>query len=249
VLFKYSTLQPKDVDYLDFILRNGVVTHKQVMLKFQEPHKNHAYRRLQKLTSQGYIQNKRITSRLGVYIGTTDAREQIEAEVTVPTGVSMNTAQHSLLLTDLVLYYEYWFRNKGIRFSYKTERELRYIAVGQGSNQEKLRNYNKKRDRIPDALFYVERDDGSVNTIWIELELTKKENRRYREKFRLLEQVLGEGKYDNVFYFTHTDYIKNTINRTKSELTNGHRILVKDIPEVILEDNWEEVLESGSPSG
>jgi hypothetical protein len=249
VLYKYSTLQPKDVEYLTFILRNGIVTHKQVMLKFQENHVNQAYRRLQKLTNQGYLVNKRIASRLGVYYATTEARQQVEAEVTVPKSVSLNIAQHTLLLTDLLLFYEYQFKQKGIPFSYHTERELRYRIVGQGSNQEKLRNYNNRRDRIPDALFFVKRSDDSVNRIWIELELTKKENKRYRDKFRMFERVLSEGEYDNVFYFTHTGHIRNTINRMSSDLTNGHRILVKDIPDAILNDKWEEVTNLGTPDG
>ena len=44
----------------------------------------------------------------------------------------------------------------------------------EGDNQSKLKAYNAKRDRIPDAVFFFKSAIRKVTTTWVELELNKK---------------------------------------------------------------------------
>lgn len=78
-MLKYTSLKEKDLEYLSFILRNGMVTAKQIMLKFREPNIYRIYRRLRKLVDKKYVKYERIA-----HIGTIDARKLTNVDVTVP---------------------------------------------------------------------------------------------------------------------------------------------------------------------
>lgn len=242
MVMKYSSLKEKDLEYLEFVLKNGVVTAKQIQLKFLEPNIDRVYRRMRKLADRGYVKHERLAHKVGVYIGTYEARSLIGINVTVPTKPSLYTIQHELLLTDLALYYGYYFKQKGTEFSYISEREIRYEAIGDGANSQKLRRYNEDRERIPDAIYHIT-VNGSTQKIWIELELNKKEQKRYDEKFKeVFEPALTGGDFASVWYFTDALKIKNAVNRAKSNVLSGEKIKIFDIPPVILNENWEEVL-------
>jgi hypothetical protein len=252
-MLKYTSLKEKDVEYLTFILRNGMVTAKQIMLKFREPNIHRVYRRLRKLESKKFVKHEKIAHKVGVYLGTIDARKFIDINVTIPTKASIYTMQHDLLLTDLVLFYEFQAERQGVEFKYRTEREIRHSMIGGGDNQSKLKAYNANRDRIPDAIFFFKSPEGTVTTTWIELELNKKDRKRYDEKFKLFDRLLSNERldnqpylYDQVIYFADDKKIHNVVNEAKQRLINANKISVRKIPSVILEDRWEEVIPSGS---
>ncbi|MGN7397329.1 hypothetical protein [Peribacillus frigoritolerans] len=73
VMLKYTSLKEKDLEYLSFILRNGMVAAKQIMLKFREPNIHRVYRRLRKLEGQKFVKHERIAHKVGVYLGTIEA--------------------------------------------------------------------------------------------------------------------------------------------------------------------------------
>jgi hypothetical protein len=253
LMLKYTSLKEKDLDYLTFILRNGMVTAKQIMLKFREPNIFRVYRRLRKLEDKKYVKHERIAHKVGVYLGTLDARNLTNVSVTVPTKASVYTMQHDLLLTDLVLFYEFQAAKQGVEFKYRTEREIRHSMIGEGNNQSKLKAYNAKRDRIPDAVFFFKSSDGKVTTTWVELELNKKERKRYDVKFKFFDELLSSERladqpysYDQVTYFADDVKIHNVINQAKQRLINASKISVRKIPSVIVEERWEEVMPSGS---
>lgn len=252
-MLKYTSLKEKDLDYLTFILRNGMVTAKQIMLKFREPNIHRVYRRLRKLETKKFVKHECIAHKVGVYLGTLDARNLTNVSVTVPTKASVYTMQHDLLLTDLVLFYEFQAAKQGVEFRYRTEREIRHSMIGEGDNQSKLKAYNAKRDRIPDAVFFFKSFDGKVTTTWVELELNKKERKRYDVKFKFFDELLSSERladqpysYDQVTYFADDVKIHNVINQAKQRLINASKISVRKIPSVIVEERWEEVMPSGS---
>ncbi|MMZ60758.1 hypothetical protein D1872_228710 [compost metagenome] len=242
---KYSSLVQKDYEYIEFILRHGVVTAKQIMLKFLEPSIHRVYRRLQKLQTRGYVKNERLTKNLGVYYSTVDARNELEMNVTVPSNISMYTVQHDLLLTDLVLYFGLTSEKNGLQFRYQSERELRFEVAGKGVQPaDKLKAVNQNRDRIPDAVFYIQRPDGesTEQRIWVELEMSIKDKKRYTEKFTLFDSLLSAGQYQQIYYFAGSLKIKNALNAAREPLINAKRVHVRDVPEDILQERWEKVL-------
>lgn len=247
---KYSALKDKDFEYMNFILKNGVVTAKQIELKFREPNIDRVYRRLRKLAERGYVKHERLAHKVGVYIGTTEARSVTEQSVTVPAKPSLYTIQHELLLTDLALYYEFYFTGKGSEFSYISEREYRYRIIGNAEGGQALKLYNKNKERIPDSIYSIT-TNGSTQKIWIELELNKKDQRRYDEKFNdVFAPALQSGDYSAVWYFTDSQKIKNAVNKAKSKLLTGDKVKVFDIPQVIINDDWGKVVSdngSGKP--
>lgn len=252
-MLKYTSLKEKDLEYLTFILRNGMVTAKQILLKFREPNIHRVYRRLRKLEGKKYVRHEQIAHKVGVYLGTIDARNLTNVHVTVPTKASVYTMQHNLLLNDLVLFYEFQAEKQGVQFTYRTEREIRHSMIGEGDNQSKLKAYNASRERIPDAVFFFKNAEGVVTTTWVELELNKKERKRYDEKFKLFEQLLSSKRlddqpysYDQVIYFADDVKIHNVVNDVKRRLVNADKISIRKIPSVIINERWEEVMPNGS---
>ncbi|WP_347552998.1 hypothetical protein ABFG93_22390 (plasmid) [Pseudalkalibacillus hwajinpoensis] len=252
---KYSGLKEKDLEYMTFVLRNGVVTAKQIKLKFREPNLSRVYRRLQKLEDRGYLKHERVAHKVGVYYGTQDARDIANVSATIPQKATIYTMQHELLMTDLILFYEFQAEKKGVTFRYKSEREIRFEMIGEGDNQSKLKAFNEKRDRIPDAVFFFILPNNQETTTWVELELNKKDRKRYEEKFKLFEDLLSGKKhedyryaFDQVMYFADEIKIHKLVNEAKQKLVNGMKIVVKDIPSVVLDENWDEVMSSGRTS-
>jgi hypothetical protein len=251
-MLKYTSLKEKDLAYLTFILRNGMVTAKQIMLKFREPNIHRVYRRLRKLEGKKYVRHEMIAHKVGVYLGTRDAQKLTNVSVTVPAKATVYTMQHELLLNDLILFYEFQAEKQGVEFKYRTEREIRHSMIGEGDNQSKLKAYNETRNQIPDAIFFFKSLEGKVTTTWVELELNKKERKRYDEKFQYFETLLSNESlheqpyaYDQVIYFADDLQIHGVINEAKQRLINANKISVRKIPSVIAEERWEEVMQSG----
>lgn len=233
-----------------------MVTAKQIMLKFREPNIHRVYRRLRKLEGKKYVKHERIAHKVGVYLGTIEARKLTNVHVTVPNKATIYTMQHDLLITDLILFYEIQSEKQGVDFTYRTEREIRFSMIGEGDNHSKLKAYNDKRDRIPDAVFFFKAADGNVTTTWVELELNKKDRKRYDDKFKMFDEILSGGRqddqlysYDQVIYFANDTKIHNVINQAKQRLINASKITVRNVPSIILEERWEEVLPSGTNDG
>lgn len=243
---KYNSLKDKDYDYMRYVLRCGVVTAKQIMLKFNEDNIQRVYRRLQKLQTRGYVKNERIAHKVGVYLGTNFARAELGIDVTVPSKATIYTIQHDLLLNDLALYHEFLAAKQGFSFRYDTERELRFNVLDNEDDKDKLRAYNQNRDRIPDAVFYLQSPGKPEQRIWIELELNVKDKKRYDEKFRNFDRLLQQGEYDRIFYFVGSLKIKNALNAAREKLLNPDKVQIRDIPEEILKDRWEMLIDGAS---
>ncbi|OIK03632.1 hypothetical protein BIV59_22465 [Bacillus sp. MUM 13] len=128
MVLKYCSLKQKDLDYLEYILRNGMVTANQILLKFREPNSSRVYRRVKKLEDRGYLKHQRIAHKVGVYFATIEARDLTNVPATIPTKATIYTMQHELLMNDLILYYEFRSLNKGITFRYKREGEKGSIS-------------------------------------------------------------------------------------------------------------------------
>lgn len=247
MLIKYSSLKQKDLDYMKFVLRNGIVTAKQLYLNFEEKNMDAVYRRLRKLKNGGYVKHHKIAHKVGVYIGTKEARNVTEESVTLPEGPSIYTIRHTLLMTDLVLYYQLEAKKQGREFSYKTEREIRFEALKDtAAGKSMVEKINEIKERFPDCIFFVTIGDKTLK-IWVELELSQKDNKRYDEKFKeRFEPALKNGEYDFIWYFSDAGRIRNAVNKAKTNLTFPERLEVYDIPAVIKEDTWEEVFSIGN---
>ncbi len=214
------------------------------------------YRRLRKLEDKKYVKHEYVAHNVGVYFGTIEARRLTNVQATIPNKATLYTMQHELLTTDLVLFYELQAEKQEVEFRYRSEREVRYRMIGGGDNQSKLKAYNDNRDRIPDAVFFFKSKEGKITTTWIELELNKKDRKRYHEKFQLFDEILANkhveseaASYDQVIYFANDIRIHNVVNEVKQNLIHYNKISVRPIPAVILEDRWEEVMPSESENG
>lgn len=227
---------------MNFILKNGIVTAKQIFLNFEEKNMDAVYRRLRKLKNNGYVKHHMIHHKVGVYLGTMAAKEATEAKVTLPDGPSIYTIKHTLLMVDLILYHQLRAKKQGIEFTYRTEREIRFEALKNlDSKKPMVKRLNEIKDRYPDCIFHL-----GGKKIWIELELHQKDNNRYREKFKdRYEPSLLSGEYDFVYYFTDAGRIKNAVNKAKTKLSFPDRLKVYDIPDVIKNETWEELLPTG----
>lgn len=238
---KYSNLRQKDLDYLNFILRHGFVTAKQLENNFDDS-KHAVYRRLRKLINSEvqYVKHHKIAHKVGVYYCTREARNITEAEVTIPDKISLFTMQHTLLMTDLVLYHQIKQKLRGGQFSYRTEREIRYKALQNTTpGKQMVDKINEIKDRFPDCIFNIDMQLGNVKKIWIELELSQKDGKRYDEKFsQKFVPALKNGDYDEVWYFTDTDRIVNAVTTAKNKLKVANQIKVYKIPDVIITEKW-----------
>jgi hypothetical protein len=229
---RYSALKEKDYDYLRFILKHGVVTAKQVLHFFEEPNLDRVYHRLRKLKAQKLVKNDKLAQTLGVYYCTHEVRNMLDMSVTVPTKVTIYTAEHDLLLNDLLIYQVKALEKAGIMPSYETERELRYQYLSKvQSNVEKLKLLNNVKDRIPDAVL---RANGRI--VAFELELTVKNHKRYKEKFSEFDQKFNDGTYDEIWYFVESKKVENALNKARQEVSiHKDKLKIKHLPSAIRE--------------
>lgn len=198
------------------------------------------WRRLRKLKDTGYIKQHTIAHGMVVYTGTKESRDITEANVTLPESLTLYTARHTLLMTDLILYHQLQARKHGREFQYKTEREFRYeILKETDDNRPVLTKINENKERFPDCVFIV-KTNGQTLKIWVELELSKKENKRYEEKFKKrFDPMLKNGEYDQIWYFSDQLKIRNAVEKARAYLGIPEKLKVEDIPSVIKTDNWE----------
>ncbi|AMM92976.1 hypothetical protein UP17_10970 [Peribacillus simplex] len=208
---KVHFVEREDLEYLSFILRNGMVTAKN-------------------LSSMNALH------KVGVYLGTIKARKLTNVNVTVPNKATIYTMQHDLLITDLI--HELQSEKQAVDL-FRTKREIRFSMLGEGDNQSKLKAYNDNRDRIPDAVFFLKELMGT-STTWVVLELNKKDHKRYDYKIKMFDDMLSDGRrdhqlysYDQVIFFANDVKIHNAINQAKQRLINARKITVRnmDMPE------------------
>lgn len=197
------------------------------------------WRRLKKLKQAEYIKQHQISHGLVVYTATSHARDMTETKATLQENVSLYTARHSLTLTDLILYHQLHAAKQERYFSYKTEREIRYEFLKENEDKKSvLDKINEAKERFPDCIFNVT-VNGQTLRIWVELELTQKDHKKYKDKFNQINQMFQNGEYDLIWYFADSEKIKNAVDKAKVYLTTPEKFKVEKIPSVITEDNWE----------
>lgn len=207
LISKYSDFKDKDIEILKFILKHGIVTSKQIMTYIDETSLHNVYRRLRKLENAGLVWKKKLALTLNVYFPKRDARDFLDFPVTVANDTSFYTAQHDLIINDLILHLQATVKTD--EFDYKTEREFRYELLEDTEGQkEMIQKWNQIRDTLPDAVLYVQ-----GLTIAIEAELSTKSGVRLQKKIqRYANEILG-GKYSEVWYFVPNNSVGNAIKR------------------------------------
>lgn len=207
MLTKYSDFKEKDLDILRFILKQGIVTSQQILRYIGETSLHNVYRRLRKLEAAGLVWKKKFTLRLNVYFPKREARDYLDYPVTVANDTSLYTAEHDLIINDLILHLKSSVKAEG--FDYKTEREYRFeLLEDTEGKQEMLQKWNKIRDMLPDVVVLL-----PGFTIAVEAELHTKSNARLQKKIHRYVAELVEGKYTDVWYFVSNQTIGNALKR------------------------------------
>lgn len=207
MITKYSNFKENDLDILRFVLKQGIVTSKQILKYTNETSLHTVYRRLRKLEAAGLVWKKKLTLRLNVYFPKREARDYLDYPVTVANDTSLYTAEHDLIINDLVLYLKSTVKTDG--FEYKTEREYRFeLLEDTEGKQEMLQTWNKIRDTLPDVVLLLPNF-----TIAIEAELHTKSANRLQKKMERYAAELVAGKYTDVWYFVPNQAIANALKR------------------------------------
>lgn len=212
MISKYTDFAQKDISILEFILKHGVVTSKQIQTYMDEHSIYNVYRRLRKLEDAKLVFKKKLTKHLNVYFPQREARDFLDYPVTVTNDTSLYLAQHDLLLNDLVLFLKKSFKLD--HFEYKTEREFRFEEFEDvESNKEMIKKWNEIRNKLPDVVIYIEE-----KAVAIELELHAKSAKRLKEKLTIYGKYLLEGKYNQVWYYYPNHSVKNAVERALKSL-------------------------------
>lgn len=206
MITKYSDFREDDFLILRFILKHGIVTTRQIMTHTDSMSRHAVYRRLRKLENARLIWRKKLASKLNVYFPHRDARDYLNYPVTVSNDASFYTAQHDLIINDLILY----LRSAAASdFEYKTEREYRFeLLKGIEDRQAIITRTNETRDSIPDFILYP-----PTLAIAVEVELTVKKATRLRKKIDLYANQLKNGEYTDVWYFVPDNSVGNAIKK------------------------------------
>lgn len=208
MISKYTDFKAKDLEILRFILKHGIVTSKQIQTHINESGIHNVYRRLRKLESAGMIWKKKLALTLNVYFPKRDARDFLDYPVTVANDTTMYTAQHDLIINDLILYLKAQLKNQ--EFDYKTEREYRFELLEDRGKAEMLKKWNEIRETLPDFVILL-----TKHTIAVEAELNTKAVSRLQKKIDLYAREIREGKYTDVWYFVPNGTVGNAIERAK----------------------------------
>ncbi|PRX58800.1 hypothetical protein B0G52_13431 [Cohnella sp. SGD-V74] len=207
MLTKYSDFKEKDLEILRFVLKQGIVTSQQILRYTGETSLHNVYRRLRKLEAAGLVWKKKLTLRLNVYFPKREARDYLDYPVTVANDTSLYTAEHDLIINDLILHLKASVKAEG--FDYKTEREYRFeLLEDTEGKQEMLQKWNKIRDTLPDVVLLL-----PGFTIAVEAELHTKSNGRLQKKMHRYAAELVAGKYTDVWYFVPNQTIGNALKR------------------------------------
>ena len=253
---KYSGLKAKDIDYVSFIVRHGMVTVKQLALCCETPglsNYSRVYQRIKKLEKFGYVAKESFFDKFNVYYGKDKAKLVAERSASLPSSLSAYLIQHELMITDILLFRRFWNRRQGRAFDYKTEREIRYQMTIDVPSKQAWKRIKETRDYRPDALIYQEDKNGDMKTIWIELELNLKSLKRYKSKFEYFNDLLDgketcEGEnIDQIIYYCGSDQIESNMKRHRDNLDqlsseNRMKFGITSIPDVVLNERWEEVI-------
>lgn len=205
---KYMDVKQRDLEILRFILKHGIVTSKQIQTEIQEPGIHNVYRRLRKLEKAGLVWKKKLALTLNVYFPKREARDFLDFPVTVANDTSLYTAQHDLIINDLILYLK--AQSKSETFAYKTEREYRFELLENHSNADMLKKWNEIRETLPDFVLLLPQ-----HTIAVEVELNTKTAARLEKKIALYARQIQEGHYTDIWYFVPSGSVGNPIERAK----------------------------------
>lgn len=175
MISKYTDFKAKDLEILRFILKHGIVTSKQIQTHINEDGIHNVYRRLRKLENAGMIWKKKLALTLNVYFPKRDARDFLDYPVTVANDTSMYTAQHDLIINDLILHLKAQLKNQ--TFDYKTEREYRFELLEDRGKADMLKKWNEIRETLPDFVILL-----TNHTIAVEAELNTKAVSRLQKK-------------------------------------------------------------------
>lgn len=209
MISKYSDFKEKDIGILRFILKHGIVTSNQIMTYIGETSIHNVYRRLRKLETAGLIWKKKLALTLNVYFPKRDARDFLDYPVTVANDTSFYTAQHDLIINDLILHLKATVKVNPDDFDYRTEREYRYeLLEDTEGRQEMLQKWNQIRDTIPDVVLFL---PGYV--IAVETELNTKSAARIQKKIQRYANEIQNGKYTDVWYYVPNNSVGNALNR------------------------------------
>jgi hypothetical protein len=179
LISKYSDFKEKDIGILRFILKHGIVTSNQIMTYIGETSIHNVYRRLRKLETAGLIWKKKLALTLNVYFPKRDARDFLDYPVTVANDTSFYTAQHDLIINDLILHLKATTKVNPDDFDYRTEREYRYELLEDTEGREAMiKKWNQIRDTIPDVVLFL---PGYVTPL--KLNSTRNPQRGFKRKF------------------------------------------------------------------
>lgn len=176
-------LTKRDLKGLEFVTRHGFITAEQFGLaafcNFTQGRReldvsmSMVYRRLKKLVDAGLLRHEYVLhGKPGVYLATKKGAELADVGVP-PAKVDLKSLEHDLAVVDLALKLE------GLP-DWITERQIRSEAVSavRGGGGRISRNGNL--GRMPDGIL-----TGLGGQRWaVELEISGKDNARYREVFR-----------------------------------------------------------------
>jgi len=214
LITKYSDFKEKDIQILRFILKHGIVTSKQILTQIEETSIHNVYRRLRKLEKAGLVWKKKLTLKLNVYFPKREAREFLDFPVTVANDTSLYTAQHDLIINDLILYLKATVKSE--TFDYKTEREYRFELLENKTQAAMIAKWNEIRDTLPDFVVMLPNFD-----IAVEAELNTKSAPRLQKKIERYARELQDGKYTDVWYFVPNNSVGNAVNRAIESISNN----------------------------
>lgn len=213
LISKYTDFKPLDLEILRFILKHGIVTSKQIQTHIDEPGIHNVYRRLRKLEKAGMIWKKKLALTLNVYFPKRDARDFLDFPVTVANDTTLYTAQHDLIINDLILYLKTQFKSDAT-FDYKTEREYRYELLENRGKAEMLKKWNEIRETLPDFVILLQ-----THQIAVEVELNTKAAARLMKKIDLYARQIKEGKFTDVWYFVPDKSVGNALEKAKTQVS------------------------------
>ncbi|MCL6478858.1 MAG: hypothetical protein K6T65_10620 [Peptococcaceae bacterium] len=183
----------RDISMFMFIDNFGYVSAQHIAIMYNMSLKS-AYKRLNSLVKNGYLQHIRIFHRKhGVYLCTAKALSLIPYPASIAR-INLGTYKHNLLLVDLLLAL-----SNEYNCTYKTDRIIR--------REQGFSLNPSSRPHFPDAVLSI-----SGNNIAVELELTEKGAARLN---RILKYYIRSTLYSEVWYFVSSPALAHKIqNKT-----------------------------------
>jgi hypothetical protein len=193
-------LTERDKEILRFISRFGYLCARHVIVAFPLSERV-AYRRLQCLVQDGYLQRKRVLADLPrVYFLTQRGVDASGTDFGRVRNIRLQTLEHDLTVADVAVALMRLYPGS----SWVTERELRRKA-GQGFGSIGA------REHVPDGVLLL--PDGKK--IAVEVETSRKPHRRTE---RILRYYLRRPDYIAVWYFCRTPQQLKSVKEAAQKL-------------------------------